>query len=503
MATSERFFNSDEEREIIIEYLSKILTDLLSLYKRASEKEFDTPIHNLDFPDPIKKAIHVIHSNHNIPIEILTEDYRWLEEYLEIFEFPKIESHLIRISLEFGSWIVFFRDRSPEFLKPKIQKALKIWKGLFVDKSSEPDDILYLLIEMENLSKNITQPILDLWNSQFNYKPQLKPYSRLIAFAMNSNGRLGDDLFDGSVRLLDKRLEEMDLEEIIQEQNPLIQDANNYKNFLLEGIKSIKENYARTFQDDLSDRVFPTLLLISLIERFLKTEKQASSISRDDIIEGFLQSVKSMEVDENWEDVTNQFEQMMLESNVSDPVEMIKLIVEKIFQNQYSSPLVRRLNQEIEEMVEIETHKMYEDGETNLEIATILSIQKTLPSIVKKILQTEASLEIEKLVEKNERTAQLLMIFIDNINKLKRRSQESKVDQELLSIVKSLFNNAIINGIPQDLFVEHLKKILLEELGVEIEEELDSDIENNIEAVYTKLSSILSSETNNVITEME
>ncbi|RMG31594.1 MAG: hypothetical protein D6732_14655 [Methanobacteriota archaeon] len=469
MAFSDRFINSEEEKENISEYLGKIYSDLLTLYTRADDKEFDISIHYMDYPTPIKKTIHVLHSNFNIPIRILEEDFKWLERYLEATEFPTIESHLVRVSLEFGAWVVFFRSKTEEILRPKVQKVLQIWRGLFVDSSSEPDDMLYLLIELENLSQNIGQPILDLWLSQYEYKPSVNQTELLMALILNATVRLGEDLVDGAIRKLENRLREMELEEILEERNTLINDAEAFRQFLLREIRKHKENVDSKFSGAVDKRFFATLVLVGLIERFMKNEKQTEQIYREDAVLNFIKLVRSEELESSMDKILEAFEQTMFESNISDPLFLLELIVKKILEES-SQTRIEDVISELRDLIEEEKAHIMDAGEQNPEMALILAVQEAFPLIMKKIVHIEASSAMEKMVEKGEKATQLILIFTDKLIKFKRKSHNDLKEEEIKTAVASLYNNAIINGIPIDLFSENLQKSLKDEFGITFKE---------------------------------
>ncbi len=494
MVFSDRFFNSEEEKESISQYLEKLYSDLLTQFTRADEKEFDIQINYLDFSRPIKKSIHIIYSNYNIPIKTLEEDYRWLETYLEATKFPEIESHLVRVSLEFGSWIVFFRSKTNEFLKPRIQKVLQIWRGLFVDVSSDADDLLYLLIELENLSRNIGEPLLELWNSQFEYRPSSDPTTLIMALALNVTVRLGEDVLKGAIRTLEKRLEEMTLEEILEERNPLIEEAEEFRMFLLEEIQTIKGILDPKFSGPINKKFFATLLLVGLIERFVKTEKQQEPIFRDDAILDFIKFLKTEDLKSSIDKALEVFEQTMFESNISDPLLLLKLIIEKILDGS-DHRRIEAVHSEIRDLIEKKKMEIITAGEQNPEMAIILAVQETFPKILEKIAQAETTSDMERMVEKNEKATQLILIFIDRLSKLRRIGPEGQDPDQIKSAITSLYNNAIINGIPLDLFTNNLQVTLSKEYGIHFEKFEQESVDGIIEEIYEKVMNWLNPKT--------
>ena len=375
---------SANSKKLKLQYRS-IFDEITVFYERINSEDLDTFLDASDLTEiNIKKSIKVIEEYWDIQPEFTMSDY--LEELSRLGKtqtsLPDIPTYQFRFALEEGSWIVLLRDYFPKLVNPSFNRLITLEDMIWTSGKAQIDDYAYYLLEIEQVSMNWILPMVNYWIEEHDYGSIKDLAPRIISAAFQKDLNRGKDIFDGTIRLLRAKL----------------QDLSKIKTLEIESVwaKNSIEMYSRLVSEadsgEFTDDTYSFLITLGILQFNVNKSRQqsvgekSSAKKRSSIIDKINWNDLNLEDQEELEDFLDDVLLLLFDQPESSSMDAGIQLLEDLFEEIRVSKLLRKKTlDEFHDIIDVETSDLIDSIER--ERKTVEILERIIPQIFLELKQ--------------------------------------------------------------------------------------------------------------------
>ncbi len=196
-----------EDRLSSENFLHTLKEKYVQIYnKLSSDYDPEESAHSMEGYDPhLVQVAGKIEKMFGINHKIILKDFKYKMKNLGIISDELIPTFYVRFSIEEGAWSVIERVTLREMLTKNLSKLLLLEKQIWVEKSANPEDAIFYLLEMKEFGATYLRSFVEYWRLEHIASDVNKFIPYFAVVLVNTYINRGHEIVEGAIRILNSK----------------------------------------------------------------------------------------------------------------------------------------------------------------------------------------------------------------------------------------------------------------------------------------------------------
>jgi len=191
----------EEQSEVFLSNLKERYKKIYNILSTCYDP--NEPIHSEEGFDPhLTKIALIIEKEYGIRRNLVLQDYKYKIKSLGLLSDVILPTFFMRFAIEEGAWTVIERVIARELLLEKFGKLIDLENQIWKEKSANPEDAIFYLLELQDLGKTYIREILEYWRLDHGLSDIRKFLNYFAAVLVNTYINRGHEIVEGAIRIL-------------------------------------------------------------------------------------------------------------------------------------------------------------------------------------------------------------------------------------------------------------------------------------------------------------
>jgi len=337
-------------------FLSNLKERYKKIYNRLSTcYDPNERIYSEEGFDPhLTKIAVIIEKEYGIKTKIVLQDFKFKIKSLNLLSDVIIPTFYVRFAIEEGAWTVIERVIAREMLLQKFGKLINLENQIWREKSANPEDAIFYLLELQDLGKTYIREMLEYWRLDHGLSEISKFLDYFAAILVNTYINRGHEIVEGAIRILQSKTRDfIDVRKG--------EFTTHWFTSALEYVNKLSEDLGKYTEERI---VSPELMEAIIVQIILQTEirktKSGMSLTQDEFQrkKAVLENLNWQEFDPEDPDQVKAFENNTLEALLllegGSPMTQVNELLKILFESENIDKPISKYRMLIEKEIELQ-----------------------------------------------------------------------------------------------------------------------------------------------------